>query len=103
MNLHEYQAKELLKKYNVPVQEGIAVDNVMAAEEAYRQMKTQTGNSFAVVKAQYMLVVVVKERSLALISVVWLLVKVWKTLIQLPKIFLVIHLLQFKPGLQEKK
>jgi len=52
MNLHEYQAKELLKKYNVPVQEGIAVDNVMAAEEAYRQIKTQTGNNFAVVKAQ---------------------------------------------------
>ena len=35
MNLHEYQAKELLKKYNVPVQEGSAVDTVMAAEEAY--------------------------------------------------------------------
>jgi succinyl-CoA synthetase beta subunit len=52
MNLHEYQAKELLKKYNVPVQEGIAVDNVMSAEEAYRQIKTQTGNNFAVVKAQ---------------------------------------------------
>ena len=52
MNLHEYQAKELLKKYNVPVQEGIAVDTVMAAEEAYRQIKGQTNNSFAVVKAQ---------------------------------------------------
>ncbi len=52
MNLHEYQAKELLKKYNVPVQEGIAVDNVMAAEEAYRQIKGQTSNNFAVVKAQ---------------------------------------------------
>lgn len=52
MNLHEYQSKELLKKYNVPVQEGIAVDNVMAAEEAYRQIKTQTNNNFAVVKAQ---------------------------------------------------
>lgn len=52
MNLHEYQAKELLKKYNVPVQEGIAVDNVMAAEEAYRQIKGETNNSFAVVKAQ---------------------------------------------------
>src|SRR3954469_17212850 len=52
MNLHEYQAKELLKKYNVPVQEGIAVDTVMAAEEAYRQIKMQTGNNFAVVKAQ---------------------------------------------------
>src|SRR6476620_1515510 len=52
MNLHEYQAKELLKKYNVPVQEGIAIDNVMAAEEAYRQIKSQTQNNFAVVKAQ---------------------------------------------------
>jgi succinyl-CoA synthetase beta subunit len=52
MNLHEYQAKELLKRYNVPVQEGIAVDNVMAAEEAYRQIKNDTKNNFAVVKAQ---------------------------------------------------
>ena len=52
MNLHEYQAKELFSKYNVPTQEGIAVDTVMAAEEAYRQIKTQTGNNFAVVKAQ---------------------------------------------------
>jgi succinyl-CoA synthetase beta subunit len=52
MNLHEYQAKELLKKYNVPVQEGYAVESVMAAEEAYRQIKTQTGNNFAVIKAQ---------------------------------------------------
>src|SRR3954452_3249375 len=52
MNLHEYQAKELLKKYNVPVQGGIAVDTVMSAEEAYRQIKNDTGNHFAVVKAQ---------------------------------------------------
>jgi len=52
MNLHEYQAKELLKRYNVPVQEGIAADTVMAAEEAYRQIKNDTGNNFAVVKAQ---------------------------------------------------
>lgn len=52
MNLHEYQAKELLKKYNVPVQEGIAVETVAAAEEAYRQIKTETNNKFAVVKAQ---------------------------------------------------
>ncbi len=52
MNLHEYQAKELLKKYNVPVQEGIPVDTAGAAEEAYKQIKVHTGNSFAVVKAQ---------------------------------------------------
>lgn len=52
MNLHEYQAKELLKKYNVPVQEGIACGTVHDAEEAYRQIKTLHGSPFAVVKAQ---------------------------------------------------
>ena len=52
MNLHEYQAKELLKKYNVPVQEGYACNTVHEAEEAYRQIKNQTQNNFAVVKAQ---------------------------------------------------
>ncbi|HEY9362303.1 MAG TPA: ADP-forming succinate--CoA ligase subunit beta [Chitinophagaceae bacterium] len=52
MNLHEYQAKELLKKYNVPVQEGYACNNPHEAEEAYRQIKTQYGSNFAVIKAQ---------------------------------------------------
>ncbi len=51
-NLHEYQAKELLKKYNVPVQEGFACSTIHEAEEAYRQIKNQFGSSFAVVKAQ---------------------------------------------------
>lgn len=52
MNLHEYQAKELLKKYNVPVQEGYACSTVHEAEEAYRNIKNQYGSNFAVVKAQ---------------------------------------------------
>src|SRR5204863_2837481 len=52
MNLHEYQAKELLKKYNVPVQEGFAYGSVHEVEEAYRQIKTQFGSNFAVIKAQ---------------------------------------------------
>ncbi len=52
MNLHEYQAKELLKKYNVPVQEGFACSTVQEAEDAYRQIKTQSGSKFAIVKAQ---------------------------------------------------
>ena len=52
MNLHEYQAKELLKKYNVPVQEGVAVETVEAAVEAYEKIKAETNNKFAVVKAQ---------------------------------------------------
>lgn len=52
MNLHEYQAKELLKKFDVPVQEGMACATVHEAEEAYRQIKTQYASPFAVVKAQ---------------------------------------------------
>jgi succinyl-CoA synthetase beta subunit len=52
MNLHEYQAKQLLKKYNVPVQEGVAVSTPNEAEEAYRQIHTQFNSKFAVVKAQ---------------------------------------------------
>lgn len=52
MNLHEYQAKELLKKYKVPVQEGFAASTPGEAEEAYRQIKTTYGSNFAVVKAQ---------------------------------------------------
>jgi succinyl-CoA synthetase beta subunit len=52
MNLHEYQAKELLKRYKVPVQEGFACSTAHEAEEAYRQIKNEYGSSFAVVKAQ---------------------------------------------------
>lgn len=52
MNLHEYQAKELLKKYNVPTQGGIAVTNVEGALNAYKQMAVDNGTKFAVVKAQ---------------------------------------------------
>jgi succinyl-CoA synthetase beta subunit len=52
MNLHEYQAKELLKRYSVPVQEGIACSTVAEAEEAYRFINSQYGSKFAVIKAQ---------------------------------------------------
>ncbi|NBV30010.1 MAG: succinate--CoA ligase subunit beta, partial [Chitinophagaceae bacterium] len=52
MNLHEYQAKELLKKYNVPVQEGIACASVQEAKEAYTNIQSKFGSKFAVVKAQ---------------------------------------------------
>ncbi|MBS1615345.1 MAG: ADP-forming succinate--CoA ligase subunit beta [Bacteroidetes bacterium] len=52
MNLHEYQAKELLKRYNVPTQEGIAAQSVDEALKAYDEVATSKGNKFAVVKAQ---------------------------------------------------
>ncbi len=52
MNLHEYQAKELLKKYNVPVQEGVACSTVQEAQDAYKTIQEKSGSKFAVVKAQ---------------------------------------------------
>jgi succinyl-CoA synthetase beta subunit len=52
MNLHEYQAKELLKRYHVPTQEGIAVSKVEDAVNAYKQLATANGTKFAVIKAQ---------------------------------------------------
>lgn len=52
MNLHEYQGKELLKKYGVAVQEGIVVEKEEALEAAYDQLRKDTGTDFVVVKAQ---------------------------------------------------
>lgn len=52
MNLHEYQAKDLLKQFNVPVQEGIAVENPEDAKSAYQKIAEESGSKFAVIKAQ---------------------------------------------------
>ena len=52
MNIHEYQAKELLKKYGVPVQEGIVASNPDQAVEAATKLHAETGTQFYVIKAQ---------------------------------------------------
>lgn len=52
MNLHEYQAKELLKKYNVPVQNGTACTSIEEAVAAYNEISQRTNCKFVVVKAQ---------------------------------------------------
>ena len=52
MNLHEYQAKGILKKHNVAIQEGIAVDNVDDALKAADTLNSETGTEWFVVKAQ---------------------------------------------------
>lgn len=48
MNIHEYQAKEILAKFNVPVQQGVVVNNGDEAAGAYETL----GSELAVVKAQ---------------------------------------------------
>ena len=52
MNLHEYQAKELLKQFNVPVQNGITCFSVEEAVNAYKEISQRTNSKFVVVKAQ---------------------------------------------------
>jgi succinyl-CoA synthetase beta subunit len=52
MNLHEYQAKALLSKYNVPTQGGHPASNIDEAIKAYKQVHSDTNSKFAVVKAQ---------------------------------------------------
>lgn len=52
MNLHEYQAKDLLKQYGVAIQEGIMVTNGNDAVEAAKKLTEETGTNMWVVKAQ---------------------------------------------------
>ncbi len=52
MNIHEYQAKEILKGYGVRIQEGVVIDSVDDAISAAEQLKAQTGTGWFVVKAQ---------------------------------------------------
>ncbi|WP_291726195.1 ADP-forming succinate--CoA ligase subunit beta [Bernardetia sp.] len=52
MNIHEYQGKELLKKYGVTIQEGIVVDSADKAVDASKELREQTGTDWIVVKAQ---------------------------------------------------
>ncbi|MCY7352270.1 MAG: ADP-forming succinate--CoA ligase subunit beta [Cytophagaceae bacterium] len=52
MNIHEYQAKDILKGYGVRIQEGIVVDTPAQAVEAARELNQQTGTKWFVIKAQ---------------------------------------------------
>lgn len=52
MNIHEYQAKTILKSYGVAIQEGIVADTPENAVEATRQLQAQTGTSWVVLKSQ---------------------------------------------------
>ena len=52
MNIHEYQAKEILKSYGVTIQEGIVADTPEKAPEAAKELNRETGTSWYVVKAQ---------------------------------------------------
>ena len=52
MNLHEYQGKEILKSFGVRIQRGIVAHNAHEAVAAAKQLTSETGTSWYVIKAQ---------------------------------------------------
>jgi succinyl-CoA synthetase beta subunit len=52
MNIHEYQGKEILKKYGVAVQRGIVADTLDSAISAAKELQAETGTKWFVVKSQ---------------------------------------------------
>lgn len=52
MNLHEYQAKDILSSFGVTVQRGIVATTPEEAIEAAKEMNNKTGTNWWVVKAQ---------------------------------------------------
>jgi succinyl-CoA synthetase beta subunit len=52
VNIHEYQAKELYRKYGIPVPKGIPSMSPEEAVAAAEQLIEETGNEVVVVKAQ---------------------------------------------------
>ena len=52
MNVHEYQGKEILKRYGVAIQEGLVAETAEQAVDAAKKLSEQTGTQWWVVKAQ---------------------------------------------------
>jgi succinyl-CoA synthetase beta subunit len=52
MKIHEYQAKELLKRYGIPVQDGVTIEDPAQAEAAVDQVSKELGAGQYVIKAQ---------------------------------------------------
>ena len=52
MNLHEYQAKNILSNFNVPIQRGKVTDKIDEVEDVAKSLNLETGTEWFVVKAQ---------------------------------------------------
>ncbi len=52
MNIHEYQGKEILKKFGVAIQRGIVADTPDKAVAAAKELQAETGSKWFVVKSQ---------------------------------------------------
>ena len=52
MKIHEYQAKNILKKYNIPIQDGYTISNINEAEQTILKVQKDFNTNDFVVKAQ---------------------------------------------------
>ena len=52
MKIHEYQAKEILKKYNIPIQEGYAIENSVDIDSTIKKVQADFNCEAVIVKAQ---------------------------------------------------
>tara|TARA_E500000331_G_scaffold170697_1_gene165116 strand:+ start:2869 stop:4035 length:1167 start_codon:yes stop_codon:yes gene_type:complete len=52
MKIHEYQAKEILKKYNIPIQEGYAIGNSVDIDSTIKKVQVDFNCEAVIVKAQ---------------------------------------------------
>jgi len=52
MKIHEYQAKQILKKYNIPIQDGLVVDNRHDINETIKNVQKIFNSEDLIVKAQ---------------------------------------------------
>ncbi|MDZ8118024.1 ADP-forming succinate--CoA ligase subunit beta [Pontiella agarivorans] len=52
MKIHEFQAKQLLKKYDIPIQDGVTIEDLSEVEAALDHVEKKLGSDGFVIKAQ---------------------------------------------------
>ena len=52
MKIHEYQGKQILKKFNVPIQDGYILENISDAEKVIQRVQNDFNTKDVIVKAQ---------------------------------------------------
>ena len=52
MKIHEYQGKQLLKEYHVPIQDGYVIDDIKLAEDTIKKVQLDFNTKDVIVKAQ---------------------------------------------------
>ena len=69
MNIHEYQAKELLKQYKITIQDGVVLSDAVAAAEDDNSVQQQFNTQAVVIKAQIHAGVGVKVAALSFVQI----------------------------------